>query len=158
LTSAASRRLQLVVFLLDGRRYGLHLDATERVLPMVAIAPLPGCPEVVLGAINLHGDIVPVLDARRRLGLPPSDYGPAARLLIARTPRRTVALPVDDVLGVAEVGSERVAAPDAVVPGIAHVAGVAALADGLLLVHDLDTFFSLEEERRLDDALGHAGV
>jgi purine-binding chemotaxis protein CheW len=156
LTSAASDAVQLTVFVVDGRRYGLHLDATVRVVPMVAIAPLPGGPAAVRGAINVHGEVVPVLDVRRRLNLPESDYGPSARLLLARSARRKVALPVDDVLGVVEVDPERVAAPHTVVPRIDHVAGVAALADGLLLIHDLDTFFSLDEERQLDDALGNA--
>lgn len=149
--------LLLAVFSLDGQRYGLPLPVTERALPMVAISPLPGCPEVVLGAINLHGDVVPVLDVRRRLGLPEAEYGPAARLLIARTARRVVALPVDDVHGVAEVPAESVLPPETVVPGIEHLSGVAALADGLLLIHDLDLFFSIEEERQLAESLGEEG-
>jgi purine-binding chemotaxis protein CheW len=143
----------LVVFSLDDQRYGLPLPAADRVLPMVAVSPLPGCPDVVLGAINLHGTVIPVLDLRRRLGLPAGEYGPAARLLVARTPHRTVALPVDEVSGVADVPVEDVVPPDAVIPGIGHVSGIAALADGLLLIHDLETFLSIEEERQLAAAL-----
>lgn len=145
--------VRLAVFSVDGHRYGLPLSVTERVLHMVAISPLPGCPEVVLGAINIHGDVVPVLDVRRRLGLPDGEYGPAARLLVARTARRVVALPVDDVLDVLELEPESVDSPDAIVPGMEHVSGVVALADGLLLIHDLDAFFSVEEERQLTRSL-----
>lgn len=141
--------VRLSVFSVDGHRYGLPLSVTERVLHMVAISPLPGCPEVVLGAINIHGDVIPVLDVRRRLGLPEGEYGPAARLLVARTARRVVALPVDDVHGVMEFPSRSIDPPDAVIPGMAHVSGVVALTDGLLLIHDLDAFFSVEEERQL---------
>ncbi len=150
---AASSLRRLVVFSLDGQRFGLALETTERVLPMAAVSPLPGCPAVVLGAINLHGKVVPVLDIRCRLGLPARRYGPAARLLIARAAGRIVALPVDEVSGVAEVAVESVVAPDTVLPGIGHVSGIAALADGLLLIHDLDTFLSLEEERQLTAAV-----
>lgn len=146
--------LRLVVFSLDRERYGLNLATTERVLPMVAVSPLPGCPDVVLGAINLHGDVVPVLDIRRRLGFDAGDYGPAARLLVARTARRIVALPVDDVIGVEELPAETVLPPDTVLPGIGHLSGIGALSDGLLLIHDLDTFLSMEEERQLDASLG----
>lgn len=145
--------MRLAVFSVDGHRYGVPLSATEQVLHMVAISPLPGCPEVVLGAINIHGDVVPVLDVRRRLGLPDGDYGPAARLLVARTARRVVALPVDDVHGVLELDPSSVDPPDTVVPGIEHVSGVVPLADGLLLIHDLDAFFSVDEERQLAGSL-----
>lgn len=145
--------IKLVVFDIEGQRYALPLNDVERVLPMVAVSPLPKAPAVALGVINLHGRIVPVLDIRRRLGLSPRDYDLTAHLLVARTIRRTVALPMDEVLGVKEVAAEVVTAPDAVLPGIGHVAGIVALADGLLFIHDLETFLSLDEERRLTDAM-----
>lgn len=120
---------------------------------MVAVSPLPNAPAVALGAINFHGSVIPVVDIRRRFGFPPRDYGITAHLLVARTSRRTLAVPVDEVLGVKEVAAETVTAPDAVLPGIGHVAGIVALADGLLLIHDLDTFLSLDEEQRLREAI-----
>lgn len=154
---AAGARLRLVVFVLDGQRYGLDLATTERVLAMVAVSPLPNTPAVVLGAINLHGEVVPVFDLRRRLGLPAASYGPAARLVVARTTRRTVAVAVDDVAGVTEVAADAVVPSHAVAPGTGHVSGIAPLPDGLLLVHDLDTFLSVDEERQLSGSLARSG-
>lgn len=145
--------LRLVVFVIEGQRYALSLPAVERVHPMVAVAPLPRAPTVTLGVINLHGRVVPVVDIRRRFGLPPRDFGLTAHLLVARTLRRTLALPVDEVLGVSEVAPEAVTPPDAVLPGIGQVAGIVALQDSLLFIHDLDTFLSLDEERQLTEAL-----
>lgn len=120
---------------------------------MVAVSPLPRAPSIALGVLNLHGTVVPVVDLRRRLGFPPREYGVTAHLLVARTSRRRVAMPVDEVLGVQEVASTAVAAPDAVLPGTAHVAGIATLPDGLLFIHDLDTFLSLHEEQQITEAL-----
>jgi len=54
---------------------------------------------------------------------------------------------------VTELAPGAVIPPDHVLPGIGHVAGIAALPDGLLFIHDLDTFLSLDEERRLASAL-----
>lgn len=149
----AGELLRITVFSVDSQRYGLPVAVTERVVPMVAVSPLPGAPDVVVGAINLHGDIVPVLDVRRRLGLAPREHGPEARLLVARSRLRVVALAVDDVVGVTDVDPSAVAPPETVVPGIEHVSGVVAVADGLVLIHDLDAFFSLEEERQLAASL-----
>jgi purine-binding chemotaxis protein CheW len=145
--------ITLIVFDIEGQRYALPLHDVERVLPMVAVSPLPKAPAVALGVINLHGKIIPVLDVRRRFGLPSRDYGLTAHLLVARTVRRSLALPVDAVLGVRHVATETVTPPDGVLPGIGHVAGIAALADGLLFIHDLETFLSLDDEQRLTDAL-----
>ena len=52
-----------------------------------------------------------------------------------------------------EVAAEAVTPPGAVLPGIGHVAGIAALADGLLFIHELEAVLSLDEERRLMEAL-----
>jgi len=71
--------LQLVVFDLEGQRYALPLGAVDRVLPMVAVSPLPKAPAIALGVINLHGQALPVLDIRRRFGLPTREYGLADR-------------------------------------------------------------------------------
>lgn len=152
-TSLKSSALRLVAFTIEDQRYALPLAATQRVLPMVAVSALPKAPAVALGVINLHGQIIPVLDIRRRFQLPAYDYGPAAHLLVARTTRRTVALPVDEVLGVREVPTDTVASPEAVLPGIGHVAGIVSLTDGVLFIQDLDAFLSLDEERVLTEAL-----
>jgi purine-binding chemotaxis protein CheW len=150
--------IRLVVFAVARQRYGLALTAVERVLPMVAVSALPGCPGAVLGAINVHGEILAVVDLRQRFGLPTGAYGPGARLLLARTPRRRVALPVDEVVGVVEVSEEVVVEPDAVTEGIVHVSGIATLADGVLLIQDLDSLLSVREERQLAESLGKEQV
>ena len=145
--------LRLVVFVVEGERYGLPLEVVERVLPMVAVSPLPKAPAVALGVIDVHGRVIPVVDVRGRFGHPPREYGITAHLLVARTSRRALALAVDAVQGVTELAPGAVIPPDHVLPGIGHVAGIAALPDGLLFIHDLDTFLSLDEERRLASAL-----
>lgn len=142
-----------VAFVVAGERYALAAGRVERVLPMAAVSPLPKAPAIALGVLNIHGRVTPVLDTRRRLGLAPGEYGPSTHLLVARTSRRVVALAVDEVLGVREVAAEDVSSPAAVLPGIDHLAGIVVLTDGLLVIYDLDSFLSLDEERLLTAAL-----
>lgn len=149
--------LALAVFVIEGQRYALPVTVVERVLPMVAVSPLPQAPAVVLGVISVHGQVVPVVDFRRRVGLAPRDYGVGSHLLVARTRRRALAIAVDEALGVRDVPPEAVTGADALLPGIGHVTGIVALPEGLLYVHDLETFLSLDEERGLSDALAGAG-
>lgn len=144
---------RLVTFRLDRQRYALHLPVVERVLRMVAVSPLPRAPAIVLGVINFHGQVIPVLDLQRRFGLSSHNYVLSSTLLVARTNRRTMALPVDEVLGVQEVAAEIITLPTAVVPGIGLVVGIVGLSDGVLFIHDLDAFLSLDEERQLTEVL-----
>jgi purine-binding chemotaxis protein CheW len=155
-TSNSGSTPAVVAFMVEGQRYALPLGAVERVLPMLAIVPLPEAPPVALGVFSLHGTVVPVLDLRRRLALPVRDYPLHAHLMVARSRRRIVALPVDEVNGVVEVPADAVTRPEAVLPGIGHVAGIVTLDDGLLFIQDLDAFLSLDEERSLAQALAEA--
>lgn len=145
--------LQLVAFLVAGTRYGVPLAATERVFRMVAVYPLPGAPEALLGVMNLHGRPIAVVDLRRRVGLPAGDYDLAAHLLIVSTPRRRLAIAADEVLGPMEIEPGAVAPPQAISPGRGPLNGVAALAQGLLFIHDLEALLTPDEERLVDRAL-----
>jgi purine-binding chemotaxis protein CheW len=148
---------RLVAFVVDGQRFALALDAVERALPMLAVTPLPGAPPVVAGVVSLHGQVVPVFDLRRRLGRPAREPALTDHLLVARAGARRVALPVDEVLGVLAVDAAAITPPDAVLPAPERLAGIVTLADGLVFIHDLETFLTADEERRLAEALDEGG-
>ncbi len=71
-TASHERDLEdaVLVVHLAGRRFGLPLSQVQRVLPMAAVLSLPETSEGLIGVLHLHGEIVPVLDPRQRLGLP----------------------------------------------------------------------------------------
>lgn len=144
---------QLLVFRLDERRYALPLAVVERVVRAVEVTPLPKAPAIVLGAINVHGCVLPVLNVRRRFLMPDREVGPADWFLLARTARRTVVLVIDESDGVLERPQAEIIPSTQVIPGLDQFPGVIRLDDGLVLIHDLERFLSLDEARALDDAM-----
>jgi purine-binding chemotaxis protein CheW len=154
--SARSNSPQLVVFCLEEQRYALRLCAVEQIVRMVEITPLPKAPEIILGIVNIRGRIVPVFHIRKRFHLSERDIGLSDHLIVARTARRTVALAADAVIGVLARADEEMAAPERIFPGLEYVEGVVKLDDGLVFIHDLDTFLSLEEEKTMEQALATA--
>jgi len=144
---------QVLVFRLDQRRYALPLAAVERVVRAVDVTPLPKAPAIVLGAINMHGRVLPVLDVRRRFRLPTREIRPADWFLVADTARHTVILVVDDSEGVVERPQADIVVSSRIAPGLDDFPGVVRLDDGLVLIHDLERFLSLDEARALDDAM-----
>ena len=151
-----SRSSSLVVFLLDDRRYGLPLDAVERVVRVVDITPLPKAPDVVLGAINVQGRLIAAVNIRARFRLPQRDIELGDQLIIARTPRRCIALLADAVEGVVEHPGAELLDPDMLLPGIEYLAGVVKISGDIVLIHDLETLLSLDEARELDEAICNA--
>jgi purine-binding chemotaxis protein CheW len=142
----------LVVFTLDGQ-YALHLRNVERVVRAAEVTPLPKGPNIVLGVINAQGNILPVVNVRRRFRLMEREMEPTDRFIIANTSLRRVALLVDSVTGVIERAQDDVVPADAIVPRTEYIEGVTKLDEHIVLIHDLDSFLSLDEERVLDDAL-----
>lgn len=145
--------LSLLVFVLDPLRIALPLGAVQRVVRAAHLVPLPGAPAMVVGALNLAGEVVPVLDLRARFGLAPRALRAEDQFLIVHGARRALALAVDDTGEVAEYDAAAVVPAATIAPGLAHLRGVLRLADGLLLIQDPAQFLSLDEERVLECAL-----
>jgi purine-binding chemotaxis protein CheW len=154
--SRASMTNQYIVFILDTQRYALHLTVVDRVVRMVHVTPLPHAPDVVLGVVNLEGQVIPVMNIRQRFNLPARDIALTDRLIFAHTARRPVALVADTVTEVAEWSPESLIPAEEILPEAKYLEGVIKFRDGLILIHDLDKFLSLEEEHSLDLALDSA--
>ncbi len=143
----------LIVWTLDEQRYALPFSVVERAVRAVEITPLPDAPEVVSGIVNVQGRVIPVVNIRRRFHLPQRDTALTDLLVLAQSARRTVAFFADSVIGLVDYPDSSVVLSDVIAPGMGCVAGVAKLADGMILIQDLDRFLSLDEENALDAAL-----
>jgi purine-binding chemotaxis protein CheW len=148
--------IPLLVFHLDRQSYALRLAVVERTVRMVNVTPLPAGPDIVAGVINVHGRIIPVVDLRKRFRLPAREAALSDQLIIARTPTRPVALMADSASDVIECSEQEIVAADSIVPGMQYINGVAKLKDGIILIHDLGSVLSLDEERALAQAMSAA--
>jgi purine-binding chemotaxis protein CheW len=150
---AHGEMVELATFTVDEVTFALPLASVERVLAMVATTPLPAAPEVIVGVIGLGGQVIPVVNLRRRFQRRDREPAVEDRLLLVHSSRRRLALWVDDVCGIVAVPRRDIIGAAKLVPGIEHVQGVVVLGDGLVLIHDLDQCLSLEEEQRLNIAM-----
>lgn len=144
---------KIVLFSLDEPRYALYLSVVERVVRAVEITPLPKAPDIVLGVINFQGEIIPVVDIRKRFRLPPREINIEDQFIIAQTSKRLVVLAVDSVAGVFELEPHQVTDAETVFPYTDYLSGVAKIEGKIILINDLEKFLSLDEEMILDEAL-----
>jgi purine-binding chemotaxis protein CheW len=150
--AATDARAYWVVFRIDDERFALPLAAVERVVRAAEITPLPHAPDVVLGAIDIAGEILPVFDLRRRFALPARALHPDQQLLIAHTAQRRVVLLIDAALDVHERADDQIVTTKQLAPD-APMKGFMALEDGLVLIHDLEHLLTHEESGALETAL-----
>ena len=89
--------LQYVTFRLDDETYGINVMQIQEVLRYTEIAPVPGAPDYVLGIINLRGNVVTVIDTRRRFGLADAEVTDATRIVVMESSSQVMGILVDSV-------------------------------------------------------------
>lgn len=87
----------LLVFHLDQQAYALEIEYVVQIIPMLKLTPVPQAKNLIEGVANIHGEFVPVLDARSRLGLPHITPQLNTPILLVNTGERTLGLIVDRV-------------------------------------------------------------
>jgi purine-binding chemotaxis protein CheW len=142
-----------VQFGLDAHRYALPLQDVERIVRAVQVTPLPLAPKVVLGAVDVGGQILPVFNLRQRFQLPERPMTLEDQLLIARTAHRRVVLAIDQALGVIDEPTIPTTDSAGFAPDLTHIRGVISLPAGLVLIQDLERFLSTDEADALDTAI-----
>lgn len=145
--------INLVVFLVEDQRFALPLPNTLRLVNATEITLLPNAPLAILGIINYQGEIIPVLNLRKRLNLPESELNPSHHFLIAQTAKHKVALLIDAPQDVIEVDKLLLVNADEFSSDIEQIQGAIKLHDGLVLIYNLDKFLSPDDVLVLDKAL-----
>jgi purine-binding chemotaxis protein CheW len=97
--SAGGRRdaAPVIVVGIGNERYGIDLAEVAEVLPQVRATPVPGAAPVFAGVVDVHGEIRPVIDLRRFLGIETPAQGDSARTILLRRQGREMGLQVDRV-------------------------------------------------------------
>lgn len=157
MADAQANEHRYCLFRLGERRLALPLDCVRHAQRAAALLPLAGAPALVAGLLSLHGEVVPVIDLRPRLGLPVRALALADQLLLLQLPQRRLALWVDEVLEVRRIepaerqSIDRLQAPAQ--PCSPLFAGVVEDAEGLLLIQQPTAFLSEAEADALQQAL-----
>ena len=145
---------KVFVFNLDDKCFALYLNIVLRVLPSLEITPLPGSPKVVLGIINIEGEIIPVFNIRLRFQIPFKEMNLDDKIIIVKTINRKVAFLVDDVKEIIDITEGDLIKSKEILPVQNYIEGIMKLGDDLVLIHDVDNFLSLSEEEKLNNAIG----
>jgi purine-binding chemotaxis protein CheW len=94
---------QLCTFRVGGEDYAIDIMRVREIIPPLPVTPVPRAPSFVEGVIRLRGDVIPVLDVRRRLGLAIGPPTRKTKILIVNVAGRRLGLVVDEVTEVVRI-------------------------------------------------------
>lgn len=147
----------LVTFTLGEQVFALQIDSVVQVIPMLKLTLLPQAKDVIEGVINIHGQIVPMLSARRIFGwptLPPQLNTP---ILIIRANQQVMGLIVDEMNDVVPFAADKIATADQVMPqgkkSPAVLKGVAYIGSKSVILIDTDHLLNPTQIHALRQAI-----
>jgi purine-binding chemotaxis protein CheW len=134
-----SAMLQFVGFWLDREQYALPITAIQEIIVMKPITRIPQVPASIEGLINLRGSVIPIINLRRLFGIPSRDFDDETRTVIVNVGGRILGYVVDEVTQVMRIAADQIQpAPIAVAMASKHIAGLARIEDGLLIILDIE--------------------
>ena len=150
--AAGGQERQLVVFQLARETYGVDIGWVREIIALQTITRLPGAPEFVEGVINLRGHVIPVVDLRKRFGLPAETDPRRTRIMVVEVAPYTLGLVVDAVTEVLRVTEASIESASAVLSGVdvAYILGVAKLEGRLVILLNLPKLLQPGEVRSLE--------
>jgi purine-binding chemotaxis protein CheW len=105
---------ELLCFRLGGEEYAIDLSTVKEIIRVKEITPVPNTSDFVLGITVLRGEIIPVIDLRKRIGLPFLKFTAATRLIMITFEGTMTGLVVDGIPSVKRVAVESIQSADTV--------------------------------------------
>jgi purine-binding chemotaxis protein CheW len=145
---ASDATLQLVIFSLLGEEFGVSIRDVREIISNTQITPVPQAPDFVEGVINLRGQIIPIVDLRKRFDLEVNSSKEHSNVVIIEVDDNILGLIVDSVSEVLNIPSGSINPPPALVAngiGAEYIKGIGNYNDKMIILIDLQKVFSADE-------------
>lgn len=142
-------RNQYLTFAIGDEDYGIEIAFIKEIIKMQPITKVPYMPVFVEGLINLRGDLIGVLDVRKRFGMEPKEYDEETCIIVVIVGDYTLGIIVDAVRETVTIDNNNIAPPpnaklsyeNQFIRNIGTVANAEGAGEVKLLI-DVDLFLS----------------
>jgi purine-binding chemotaxis protein CheW len=150
-SNGQTRTDQYLSFNLGESLFAVEVRQTKEILDYRRTTRVPQTPDYMLGVINLRGAVVPVIDLRRKLGLPARDVSQDTCIVVLEIARDeevlTVGVVTDSVQEVLELSADEIEPPPRIGSGlnIDYIRGMGKKEDNFIILLDANRIFSSDE-------------
>lgn len=143
--------LQMVSFHLGGETFIIDILEVQEIIRTMELSRMPKAPEYIEGVINLRGSVIPVMDLRKRFGIPLPEENEQERIIVIKATDKPMGMIVDAVTEVLRLPKETIDPAPAVDSTIdtRFISGVAKVRDKLFFLLDLKQLLLLSEKNLL---------
>ncbi|MBS4024786.1 MAG: purine-binding chemotaxis protein CheW [Clostridia bacterium] len=140
--------LQLVAFTIDHEEFAVDILQVQEIEKIIHITRVPRSPNSLEGVINLRGEVIPVINLRKRLKLPLKANEDNNKIVIVKVNDLTVGIIVDGVSEVVRLKKDMIESSPGLVENIEvnYIKGVGKLGERLLILLDLPVILELDKQ------------
>ena len=133
--------IQLACFNLGDKLFAVDIMRIKEILLPQKLSSLPKASDILDGVINLRGNVIPVMQLRKRFQMPVADDDKPGKLVIVSLARQLLALMVDDVMEVITVSPREIKPPVQIATGVGmeFLLGVCLSDERVFMILDIDS-------------------
>jgi purine-binding chemotaxis protein CheW len=148
--------LQMLTFSLDSVFYGVNVHQVREVKNFEGVTPVPYAPSYVKGVTNLRGEVIPVIDLRKRFGMTEQKEHESAGIMIIVQDKHPIGVMVDSVMEVLTLPKDDIEtnSDSLIVDKSEAVLGVAKHDKDLIILLDLMKVVSKDAISNIKDTKG----
>ena len=136
---------QYLTFAIQDEDYGVEIAFVKEIFKMETITKVPEMPRFIEGIINLRGDLIGVLDVRKRFGMPPKEHDEETCIIvIVHEDYGALGMIVDAVCETAIIPESKISAPPSAKLSYANqfIRNIGKVGDEVKLLLDIDRFLA----------------
>ncbi|AEH50393.1 chemotaxis protein CheW [Pseudothermotoga thermarum] len=143
--------LKVVSFLLGEEKFALDIMVIDSIVEVGKIVKIPESREYVEGVMNLRGNVIPVINLKKKFKMKDVERKPSAKIIVVNLDDRRVGLLVDQVHEVLTLTDQQIEQPPADISGTKSnlVLGIAKLGEELLIILNAKEILSTQEQIEL---------
>ena len=145
---------KFTIFKIGDELFGIGIERVVEILKVQKIFTIPGLPEFLSGVMSVRGNIVPVIDLRRRFGIKPS--GNKERIIIVRYGQEKIGFLVDDIKEILSLSPEQIRTPPSIFKGFKteYLTGLGKHGERIIILLNIDNLLTSEEKIILKESIG----
>ncbi|MCL1878511.1 MAG: chemotaxis protein CheW [Defluviitaleaceae bacterium] len=135
---------QYLTFAIEDEDYGVEIAYVKEIIKMQSITKVPDMPNFIEGITNLRGDLIGVLDVRKRFGKPFKEHDEETCIIVINYGDYTLGMIVDAVQETAIIPEERIAPPPSAKLSYANqfVRNIGKVGEDVKLLLDVERFLA----------------
>jgi purine-binding chemotaxis protein CheW len=154
----AKKSIKLVVFTLESNKkiyeYGIPIEQVHEITRQGNTIEMPGMPDFVEGIMNLRGNVIPIIDLKKRFSLGTTTEKDTTRVVVVNLENHKCGIVVDDVLEIIPIAAEDMEEAPSITGGISsnYIIGIGKIDGRLIIALDINKILTEKEEKELVNA------